>query len=57
MCVKDSLYALKGNGNMITDSELREIVSCCLLGMEYLQGRGLRAVRFFHDSDCLDDQA
>ncbi len=36
-----SLYDFMRNDNGFTESELREIASCCLLGLDYLHKRNL----------------
>ena len=42
---------------MISECELREIVSCCLLGMDYLQRKKLECVGSVSSSECVVDQA
>ena len=36
-----SLYDFVRNDNGFTESELREIAGCCLLGLEYLHKRNI----------------
>ena len=36
-CRCGSLRAFIGKGNRLKESELREIASCCLLGLDYLR--------------------
>ena len=38
-CRCGSLVEFIGNGNMLNESELREIASCCLFGLFYLHNR------------------
>ena len=42
---------------MISECELREIVSCCLLGMDYLQRKKLACVGSVFSGECVVDQA
>ena len=39
-----SLYDFMRNDNGFTESELREIAGCCLLGLDHLHKRNLRTV-------------
>lgn len=38
-CHCGSLEASIGKGNRLNESELREIASCCLLGLDYLHNK------------------
>ena len=40
-----------------TEVVFREIVSCCLLGMDYLQRKNLTCVGSVSSSECVVDQA
>ena len=42
---------------MASECELREIVSCCLLGMDYLQRKKLACVGSASSGECVVDQA
>ena len=42
---------------MISECELREIVSCCLLGMDYLQRKKLECVGSASSGERVVDQA
>ena len=40
-CHCGSVGAYLKRGNRLTEEELREIVSCCLLGLSYLHSRNI----------------
>ena len=40
----------------MSECELREIVSCCLLGMDYLQRKKLTCVGSASSGECVVDQ-
>ena len=40
----------------MSECELREIVSCCLLEMDYLQRKKLECVGSVSSSECVVDQ-
>ena len=40
-CQYGSLQAYLRNGNRLNEDELREVVSCCLLGLSYLHNRNV----------------
>ena len=49
-CHCGSIASFVRNGNRLTEDELREIITCCLLGLHYLHNRNIlhRVVRGFH---------
>ena len=48
LCHCGSLAACIHNGNRLAEDELREIASCCLLGLDYLQQHNI----IHRVSDC-----
>lgn len=40
-CHCGSIAAFYRNGNRLSEEELREVVSCCLLGLCYLHARNI----------------
>ena len=37
-CCCGTIATYLGNGNRLSEDELRDVVSCCLLGLRYLDG-------------------
>ena len=55
-CPYGSVGSLVKEGHRLNEEALRDVASCCLLGMDYLQRKKLECVGSVSSSECVVDQ-